>query len=229
MTARAAGQPTACASNMSREPAPISRRAAQGDNIGIAETDEESRASANERFLAQQEDSVELILWYHGQAQANNNMRPVYSLDARLLNKAAPTPVNSQLLGVGNNQLQQQAVNSSQDSFVPVVLAPQLNYNGSNEDARQARFLEAALSKEAKHFALAKRSARLKMRITQAKAYLIIDKVEASDAGHYKCRVDYKFARTRYQLTRLQVISKTALPASCQPLLVLPSKFLLTR
>lgn len=37
-------------------------------------------------------------------------------------------------------------------------------------------------------------------------AYLIIDKLEASDAGQYKCRVDFKFARTRYHVSQLEVI-----------------------
>lgn len=62
----------------------------------------------------------------------------------------------------------------------------------------------------AKHHAPAKLQARLKVKfnLPAERAYLIIDRVEPADFGQYKCRVDFKYARTRYQVSQLNVISE---------------------
>lgn len=157
---------------------------------------------------SQADESVELILWYHSSL---TRVRPIYSVDART--KLATTNNNNYHSGPSSTQ------NNSSEHFVPVLATPfapndnqqqqqQLNYNNSTGANTYPKFMRDVVSKRAKHFALAKLSPRLRLKMSQWRAYLIIDKLEADDAGQYKCRVDFKFARTRYQLSQLEVISK---------------------
>lgn len=59
-----------------------------------------------------------------------------------------------------------------------------------------------------KHYALASMSSRMRLSFANASAYLIIDNLRPTDSAQYKCRVDFRQARTRYQTSRLEVISK---------------------
>lgn len=69
----------------------------------------------------------------------------------------------------------------------------------------------------ARHYVMAKLSSRVRLMIRGTRAYLIINKVQTSDSGQYKCRVDYKLARTRYQLNELAVISEFLVLVALSP------------
>lgn len=192
---------------------------------------------AEEAAYEEEEDSVELILWYH---TSDSAIRPIYSVDARHnANSAANTGSNGQL------PEPQQRRAGEPDSLVPVtgrlmadnghlaaansttgaVATSQLDYNNgqlrTQSDPQQQqqqhadwraqsklRLVANVLSTSARHYVMAKLSARVRLMIRDSSAYLIIHKVAVADAGEYKCRVDYKQARTRYQLSELAVISK---------------------
>lgn len=188
------------------------------------------------------QDSVELILWYHSSKSA---IKPIYTLDARQSfsgenslqaqhqynlarlspkletdkDKETETETETSLDRDENEdsaespgkQLNYSTKNTGSDTTKSgnLSLSPALSAS-DRFTATNQKLTAGVTSRNAKHFAMAKLSSRIRFRISsrKAKAYLIIDKLEASDAGEYKCRVDFKYARTQYQLTRLQVIGK---------------------
>lgn len=74
--------------------------------------------------------------------------------------------------------------------------------------------LTAGRQSGARHYALASMGSRMSLSFQHenASAHLIIDKLRPTDSGQYKCRVDFRLARTRYQTSRLQVIGELLLP-----------------
>lgn len=129
--------------------------------------------------------------------------------------------------GTGANHRQQQQQQQIDGSFqFPIEPSEglELNYSSSIASApassnhkapsiqvEQANYiLRNVISGNAKHYAQAKLSSRVRMLIRGTRAHLIIDKLEPSDSGQYKCRVDFRLARTRYQWSQLDVIGEWA-------------------
>lgn len=165
---------------------------------GQPEAEHESRAA----------DSIQLILWYHSSQLATNEssrlQRPIYSVDARWRpheQQQAPTESDANQLG--------------DDRLVPVG-ANQLNYyySSKSQQQQQPRSHQGdrnnASRWNGRHYAAAKLAHRLSFRLEPelGRAYLSLARVEVADAGLYRCRVDFERARTRYQLSQLEVISK---------------------
>lgn len=184
------------------------------------------------QFDEQNEDDekVELILWYRLDDSTTTipiqtslpssvpsmssvkvsprSMQPIYSLDARPLRFSS---------GSGSSTHS----SSNSDSLVPIPSNYSLNGH-SLED--QSSLLGNVMSSNARHYALASMSKRIKLKVepisfspnisttkathTIPMASLIIDRVTIEDSGLYKCRVDFKFGRTRQKVIKLDVIGK---------------------
>lgn len=185
---------------------------------------------------ARELDSVELILWYHTSesttrpiysvdarqlhnAPANNGQPPepdslvpvasrLMGADGRAKASAGRRQMETSQLDYNNNNNNARlGQNGSRAGEVPAS-----TIGGQVEQSRDAANTSALLlnlaSGSARHYVMAKLSSRVRLMIREAKAYLIINKVQTGDSGQYKCRVDYKLARTRYQLSELAVISE---------------------
>lgn len=199
----------------------------------------ENNAGDNEQLYLSptDQDSVELILWYHNSQSAT---KPIYTLDARQRSDSGNSMQTQHQYNLARlspkSEADASSLSDNEDENEDSIASPAnlLNYStrlktsdiniSSNESSSQSsalsnndRFMATnqsltagVLSRNAKHFVMPKLSTRIRFRISskKAKAYLMIEKLEIGDAGEYKCRVDFKYARTQYQLTRLQVISR---------------------
>lgn len=166
------------------------------------------------------DDSIELILWYH-----NESTQPIYSVDARqqILNQhhrqqpitthdspdaLIPVPAPASTPTARQTSADVADSQTSKDRRIKSNYAHNENSNNNNNihEYKPAKLVVNLLS--GKHFASARLSSRVKMKIDsrELKAHLIVDKLEPADAGQYKCRVDFKYARTKYQAASLDVI-----------------------
>lgn len=154
------------------------------DTNGARVIDEERARKLAAR--ARQLDAVELLLWYLQPLELSaSKQKPIYSVDARGRAHSEPHAT------------------SSPESLVP-----------AERDNSIPRAAANVISPHARHYVAAHLSKRVAFELDASvsggggnqTAYLIIHKLEPSDAGAYRCRVDYRYARTRYQVIQLNVI-----------------------
>lgn len=183
------------------------------------------------------DDAIELILWYRNtqsiysvDARARQPS-PVYAADmhppganpaSQAANGQSLVPVSPSaatqldlLAELGAEQLQlnySKGYNNGTSTAETNTGAPRTKHKQQQQQQKHLRGLFGANLMERKasrHYALGSMSSRMRFGIHNASAYLIIDKLRPSDSGQYKCRVDFRQARTRYQTSLLEVISKS--------------------
>lgn len=188
------------------------------------EASDELDASGFGNNALDRDERVELILWYRLSSAADqvaaSNLQPIYSVDARLRPAAGSS---SQLHTQWDRHSPGPSVSNDGAPMVEVQFEPEVTSRRVDWSEPAGLLLNNVMSPSAKHYATSQMSNRVRLEIELAAksfasdkqlagsnpmANLIIDKVKADDAGLYKCRVDFKFGRTRYQLIKLDVIGK---------------------
>lgn len=166
------------------------------------------------------------------------NLQPIYSVDARPISVFAAAeqsksgarfegsdkalvPIStdsSPYLDPSSNSNLDPNMSSDRDSYSDDSKGSQGGIKLNNS------LLQNVINPSAKHFATSSLSQRIRLRIKQPEgklngngiepdrlipvANLIIDRAKSEDAGWYKCRVDFSYGRTRYQVIKLEVIGK---------------------
>lgn len=152
-------------------------------------------------------DKIKLIFWYK-----DDQPEPIYTIDARTV----PTNNNN------NNEANRRKQSTSSVENESLLYSSSSSSRGSTTTTttadKQSGQIPLTLMR-ARHFIGSGRvspdnsssgnSGNLYFNITQyPMAYLTINPVNRSDAGHYRCRIDYKLARTINQNLKLNVIGE---------------------
>lgn len=140
------------------------------------------------------EDAIQLVFWYKGESN-----KPIYSVDAR--NPSRPRHFNYfavQALKATSSTGSARTSTSPSASLLSPSFAPS---SSSSSSVLHEEFAESAQLR------------RLAERLSLAPNFsLRIDRLSREDGGLYRCRVDFRYARTLNSLMRLHVIGKWCSP-----------------